>query len=278
MVTKDELQRQIDVTVCNTRKTIPLVGSITNIITIDFVANAQLASGGSAAMVYLDEEAVALAAVSQAFYINMGSLLPVHEHAVVDAARALDTAGIPWVLDPVGIGIGTMRARILDKLKDYNPSVIRCNASEAIALAQAWELDTHGARGLVKGVDSTDSVQEARAAALSLARHTGGAVAVSGEVDLVTDGTTVALSQGGSPLMAKVTGFGCSLGGTAAVYAACASPLVAALTATNAYNLAASRAQEQAAGPASFKVGFIDALYNASPEDIASNPFEIEEA
>lgn len=278
MVTKDELQRQIDVTVCNTRKTIPLVGSITNIITIDFVANAQLASGGSAAMVYLDEEAVALAAVSQAFYINMGSLLPVHEHAVVDAARALGGDGIPWVLDPVGIGIGTMRARILDKLKDYNPSVIRCNASEAIALAQAWELDTHGARGLVKGVDSTDSVQEARAAALSLARHTGGAVAVSGEVDLVTDGTTVALSQGGSPLMAKVTGFGCSLGGTAAVYAACASPLVAALTATNAYNLAASRAQEQAAGPASFKVGFIDALYNASPEDIASNPFEIEEA
>jgi hydroxyethylthiazole kinase len=278
VVTKDELQRQIDVTVCNTRKTIPLVGSITNIITIDFVANAQLASGGSAAMVYLDEEAVALAAVSQAFYINMGSLLPVHEHAVVDAARALGGDGIPWVLDPVGIGIGTMRARILDKLKDYNPSVIRCNASEAIALAQAWELDTHGARGLVKGVDSTDSVQEARAAALSLARHTGGAVAVSGEVDLVTDGTTVALSQGGSPLMAKVTGFGCSLGGTAAVYAACASPLVAALTATNAYNLAASRAQEQAAGPASFKVGFIDALYNASPEDIASNPFEIEEA
>ena len=38
------------------RKNNPMAGSITNTVTIDFVANAQLAVGGSAAMVYLPDE------------------------------------------------------------------------------------------------------------------------------------------------------------------------------------------------------------------------------
>ena len=277
MVSKEELQSQVATAICAVRDTTPLVGSITNFITIDFVANAQLAAGGSAAMVYMDEEGRSLAGASKAFYINMGSLIPVHEHGVTATAQALCAASVPWVLDPVGIGIGTMRATLLDRLREYKPSIIRCNASEAIALARAWGLSTGGAAGAVKGVDSTDSVQEARLAALSLSRFIGGAVAVSGEVDLVTDGTVIAYSQGGSSLMGKVTGFGCSLGGVMAVYAACACPLVAALAGTNAYNLAAVRAQAQSNGPASFKVAFIDALYNATSQDIASNPFEIEE-
>ena len=83
----------------------------------------------------------------------------------------------------------------------------------------------------MRGVDSTDTVNAAKAAAAALAKWTGGAVAVSGETDLVTDGTVFAYSKGGSHFMEKVTGSGCSLGGVAAVYAAAASPFIAALTA-----------------------------------------------
>ena len=54
----------------------PLTPSITNTVTINFVANAQLAVGGSAAMVYLPDEGVAMASVGAAMYINVGTLFP----------------------------------------------------------------------------------------------------------------------------------------------------------------------------------------------------------
>lgn len=78
--------------------------------------------------------------------------------------------------------------------------------------------------------------------------------------------------------MGKVTGFGCSLGGVAAVYATQAGPFTAALAAVAHYNVAGTRAAAAADAPASFKVAFIDELYRATPDDIANNPLRIEEA
>ena len=126
------------------------------------------------------------------------------------------------------------------------------------------------------GVDSTDSVHAAKAVAVSLANGQG-AVAVSGETDLVTDGSLMAFSYGGSGLMPKITGTGCSLGGVVAVYATVASPFIAALTATAVYNLAGKRAEKQVNGTGSFQMRFLDELYQATAEEIANNPFEIEE-
>ena len=130
----------------------------------------------------------------------------------------------------------------------------------------------------MRGVDTTDTVDAARAAAVALARYTGGAVVVSGEVDLITDGTTVAKSHGGSPLMSKITGCGCSQGGVLAVYACAADPFTAAVCGTAVYNVAGTRAAAVADAPASFKVAFIDELYHATAQDIADNRLELEEA
>ena len=77
---------------------------------------------------------------------------------------------------------------------------------------------------------------------MALAKWTGGAVAVSGEADLITDGRQVVLSKGGSDMMPSITGTGCSLGGVMAVYAAVASPFIAAITGAAIYNLAGKRA------------------------------------
>ena len=101
---------------------------------------------------------------------------------------------------------------------------------------------------------------------------------VSGEVDLITDGTTVAKSHGGSPLMSKITGCGCSQGGVLAVYACATDPFTAAICGTAAYNVAGTRAAAVADAPASFKVAFIDELYRATAQDIANNQLELEEA
>ncbi len=274
----DQLRDDIAAAVRTARETTPLAGSITNFVTIDFVANAQLAAGGSAAMVYLPDEGEALAAMSGSFYVNLGTMLPSHGEAMGHAASVLCEQGTPWVLDPVGIGLGALRTRVIESMRSMTPTIVRCNSSEAIALATAWGLVDDYATSGVKGVDSTDDVESARQAAIALARHIQGAVAVSGPIDLVTDGQLVAYSRGGSPLMEKVTGFGCALGGVIAVYAAGASPLVAALAGSAAFNCAATRAASTTDAPGSFKVAFLDELYRATPKSIAANPLVIEEA
>ena len=230
-------------------------------------------------MVYLPDEGECLVAAGGAVYINMGTLLPVYEETLPRTAAAAHAAGKPWVLDPVGIGIGSLRTELLRGFKPSKPAIVRGNASEIIALAGLWDLEGDASElSRARGVDTTDTVEAARDAAVALARYTGGAVAVSGESDLVTDGSTVAYSTGGSALMGKVTGFGCSLGGVAAVYATQADPFTAALAAVAHYNVAGTRAAATADAPASFKVAFIDELYRATPDDIASNPLRVEEA
>jgi hydroxyethylthiazole kinase len=276
-LTKAEIQKEIIQAVETVRRTKPMVGSITNTVTINFVANAQLAVGGSAAMVYLPDEGELLAQAGGATYINVGTLLPIYEQTLPQVAKVLHETGKPWVLDPVAVGIGALRTRLLQRFKEDKPTVIRGNASEIIALAGLWGLDGGTAVSKVRGVDSTDSVDTAKTAAVALAKWTGGAVAVSGKTDLITDGSVIAFSHGGSDLMQKITGAGCSLGGVVAVYAAVASPFIAALTATAVYNLAGKRAEQRVQGPGSFQVQFLDELYQATAADIANNPFEIEE-
>ena len=277
MADKADIQKQIVKAVETVKQTNPLAGSITNTVTINFVANAQLAVGGSAAMVYLPDEAETLALAGGAFYINVGTLFPVYEQTLPRAAKSLHEAGKPWVLDPVAIGIGKLRTALLKQFKELKPSIIRGNASEIIALAGLWELDGGAEKSNVRGVDSTDSVTDAKDAAIALARKTGGAVAVSGKTDFITDGVTGAISHGGSHFMERITGSGCALGGVAAVYATAASPFIAALTASAVFNLAGKRAEKEAGGPGGFQTAFLDELYRASPAEIAENPFELEE-
>ena len=140
-MTKEEIKKQIIQAVETVKQTNPMAGSITNMVTINFVANAQLAVGGSAAMVYLPEEGEFLAKAGGATYINVGTLLPVHEETLPYTAKVLHETGKPWVLDPVAVGIGSLRTQLLRQFKEYKPTVIRGNASEIIALAGLWELE-----------------------------------------------------------------------------------------------------------------------------------------
>ena len=280
--TEAELRTLMARAVREVRETNPLAPSITNTVTQSFVANAQLAVGGSAAMVYLPDEGECVAALGGAVYINLGTLLPVYEQTVPATARACAAAGKPWVLDPVGIGIGSLRTQLIEAVRENPPAILRGNASEIIAVAELWGLAGNSSDDASgdgpRGVDSTDSVDAAERAAVACARFTGGAVAVSGATDLVTDGAQVARLSGGSPLMTCITGSGCSLGGVAAVYACVADPFVAALTAIAVYNLAGLRAAEACSGSGSFQVAFLDALYNLTAEEVAEAPLILTDA
>ena len=261
---ESELRKKMRQAIDDARAKNPMAPSITNTVTQDFVANAQLAVGGSAAMLYLPDECEAIASIAPAVYINMGTTLPFYAETLPRLIRALHENQTPWVLDPVGIGMSALRTELLRQ---------RLRATNWICRSL---LDAQSI-GNVRGVDSTDDVSSARSAAIILAQFINGAVAVSGPEDLITDGKLIAYSSGGSPLMTKITGSGCSLGGVMAVYLAVTDPFTAAVTATAAYNAAGVFAESNTTAPASFKVAFLDALYENSAAIVAENALRLEE-
>ena len=257
------------------RQQAPLALSLTNTVTINFVANAQLSAGAVAAMVTSASEVEDMfrAGAAQGMYMNLGTLQREYETEYPLAAKVANEYHIPWVLDPVGVGAGAVRTSIVNALAPNPPTIIRCNASEAIALAQAWQLEvsqsaTQSAHEHHVGVESHDDVDSAIAAACALAQYCHGCVAISGEVDAIVDEQHCYRLHGGSAMMTKVTGAGCSLGGVVASYACIAEPTLAALTASAHYNIASARAQQYAGGPGSFASAFLDELYKVTPQDL----------
>lgn len=238
----------------------PLVHCITNIVAASITANVLLAIGAAPAMVLAEEEAGPFASIASGVLINVGTILPHEEPAMVAAARAARANDTPWVLDPVAVGALTLRTRVARELLAFQPTIIRGNASEILALAGV------GAGG--KGVDATDASDAAIGAAIALARGTGAAVAVSGVVDYVTDGQTVVAIPGGHVLMTKVTGIGCALGALMAGFAAVsATRLQAAVAASVIFGTAGARAGRDAIHPGSFAVAFLDQLAAIGTDD-----------
>ena len=271
------LRKQIVQAVSKVRETTPLAQSFTNFVTMNLVANAQLAAGGTAAMSFLPDDVIDTAEIAGSNYINVGTLLPFFKDALPEIARKLHENGKTWVLDPVAAGIGETRTGILESFRDYPPTIVRGNASEIIALDSMWGLtDTDSTVPATRpaGVEAVDAVDAAKRLARHLVKRSligAGAVAVSGVVDLVTDGEHVFRLPGGSAMMTKITGAGCSLGGVTATYLAVAEPLVATISASLLYNRASEIAEAKSSGPGSFQVALLDALWNVTAEEVAAS-------
>lgn len=231
----------------------PLVHCITNYVAMNFAANVLLATGASPAMIHTPEESGDFAEIASALTVNIGTLSP---HWVTGMVRAIASArenDKPWVLDPVGHFASPYRNAIARDLLSRSPTILRGNASEILALA--------GEASEGKGVDAGDTVEDAETGAFRLASYRGIVVAVTGEVDYVTDGTRTARVHGGSSLMPQVTATGCALttlcGATAA---ANPDPFEAAVAALAIFAAAGADAHTQAEGPGSFAWRFLDAL------------------
>lgn len=231
----------------------PLVQCVTNSVVTNVTANALLALGAAPAMVDIPEEAGPFAEIASGLLINLGTPAAEQREAMREAASAAGKVGTPWVLDPVAIGALPVRTALAAELMTARPSIVRGNASEIIAL------DGAGSGG--RGVDATDDVEDAVAAAHRIARTTGGVVAVSGPVDVVTDGDDESRLGNGHVLLTRMTGGGCALGAVIAAFASVTEDrFAAAVAAVTVYNVAAEVAAAHAAGPGSFAAAFLDAL------------------
>jgi len=233
----------------------PLVHNITNYVVMNNTANALLALGAAPAMVHANEEVEEFVALAQALVINIGTLSPAWVAAMDKAARAAAARPIPWVLDPVGAGATTYRTSTAAALARLDPACIRGNASEILVLAGATAEKT-------RGVDSTRASADALAPARQLARTTGAVVAVTGATDYVTDGAQVIGLANGHPLMAKVTGLGCTATALVAAALAVEKDRLAAVAAGLSFlALAGEIAAERSPGPGSLQLHLLDALY-----------------
>ncbi|WP_047524340.1 hydroxyethylthiazole kinase [Microbacterium sp. ZOR0019] len=249
------------------REAPPLTHCITNAVVTGFTANVLLAAGAAPAMVDIVGEAELFAGVASGLLINLGTPTPEQRAAILEAVAGATESGTPWVLDPVAIGTLPIRTALAHDLANQRPTAIRGNASEILALA--------GVSAGGRGVDATDSTDAAADAAAALATRTGAVVAVSGPVDLLTDGERILRLANGHELLTRVTGGGCALGAVMAALLGAArvtghDALTAVAAASLGYTIAAEHAATTARGPGSFAVSLLDALAALRPEDLVA--------
>ncbi|WP_370614972.1 hydroxyethylthiazole kinase [Mumia sp. Pv 4-285] len=231
----------------------PLVQVITNYVSMDIAANLLNAAGASPAMVHDAREAGEFAGLAQAVVANIGTLSPPWVDGMLAAVEVASAAGKPWVLDPVAVGATTYRRETAALLVEHRPTVIRGNASEILAIATST--------GAGRGVDADADTADVRADAEALASKLDTVVAMTGVVDVVTDGTRTAHVIGGDDRAPMITALGCSA--SALVAACCAvhdDSFEASASALAILTAAIEQAALLAEGPGSLRWRLLDAL------------------
>ncbi|MDS9471952.1 hydroxyethylthiazole kinase [Sporosarcina pasteurii] len=238
----------------------PLIHCISNIVVANFQANGLLALGASPIMADAMEEVAEIAAVADATVLNMGTLNPTTLEAMIHAGKSATERNIPVVIDPVGVGATTFRKQSIQQLlQEVDVTLIRCNAGELAAIA--------GVDWTAKGVDAGVGDADIESIAKAVAKKHNCLLAVSGEIDIVTDGYQTFYIEGGHPLMTKVTGTGCLLSSVVGAFLAAAeeNSVEAAATALTFYKKAGEKAAALAVGPGDFAVHFLNALNEEEP-------------
>ena len=257
------LQNDIVKAITDMKAKCPLVHNITNYVVMQITANALLAVGASPVMTFEKEEFEDMLSIASSLVINIGTLTQISIEAMFKAAEIANKKNVPFVIDPVGAGATKLRTKTaIDIIKNYNPKVVRGNASEIMVLA--------GESIKTKGVDSTANVNMALEAGKHLAKEYNTVVSISGETDIITDGNRVLYVSGGSPLMPVNTGMGCTSTAITGAMLAVAEPLIAASSAMCIMASAGEKASKKCEGPASFAVAFIDELYKLDINDAAN--------
>lgn len=255
------------------RESVPLVHNITNYVTVNDVANILLACGGSPIMSDEPEDVVDITSICGGLNINIGTLNKRSIEAMYAAGGRAKELGHPVLLDPVGAGASSLRTETaLGIMKEIAPDVIRGNISEIKTLALG--------SGTTKGVDADadDAVTEENLDSSvefvnEMAKKTGSVIAVTGAIDLVSDGEKCYVIRNGRPGMGKITGTGCQLSGmmTAYVTANPEEKAAAAAAAVCVMGIAGEIGLENMQpgdGNSTYRNRIIDAVYNMDADTL----------
>lgn len=251
------------------RQAAPLIHNITNLVVQNDAADAIAAVGGVQMTLHAPEEACEVASIADALTVNVGTPDTDWIQAADIAVRTIRERGRPWLLDPVAVGLSGYRTDVIERLLAQRPTVIKANASEALALART------GAAG--RAADSRHTVGEAVDAAKRLAREYDCVVVVTGACDLITDGVMAVRLSNGDPMMGRMIGSGCMLSSVLGCFLAVAdAPFDAALAGLAHFSIAGEVAAANAGGPGTLKPLLIDVLYNLDAATVAARLKRVE--
>ena len=256
---KERLIEDLCEAIVNLRDKKPLIEQVTNYVTINDCANVTLAIGASPVMGDGFEEVDQMTMISDALVINYGVINGASLKTMIKAGKTANKHNIGIVLDPVGVGATQFRNEaIVDLLTQVHPTIIKGNASEIMSLS--------GMNTKSKGVDSSADSLEAIDAALKVARDHRCVCAVTGRIDIITDGRYIVKIYNESDLLSYITGTGCMITSLAASFlGGGASPLVSAVGGILAMSIAgeeaAIRENEENNGIASYREDVMNNIY-----------------
>lgn len=244
----------------------PLIHHITNYVTANDCANVVLALGGTPVMADDPNEVEEMVSLASALVLNIGTLNEKKIESFILAGKKANELGIPVVLDPVGVGATKFRKEAAKRiLKQVKLSVLRGNMSEI--------KNIYGIEGTTRGVDSTEnSLDGGREIALALAQRLNCVVAITGAVDIISDGLKVYCINNGHKMLCDITGTGCmssSLIGLCCgaqaeyIYGAIMGVIIMGIAGEKAYE-----ALTDDDGIGSFKVNLMNAISRFSTIDI----------
>ena len=195
----------------NVRAKSPLVHNITNYVTVNDVANVLLAAGGSPIMSDDADDVEDITSICSGLNINIGTLNKNTIPSMFLAGKKANALGHIVLLDPVGAGASRLRTDTANRLmREVRFDAVRGNISEIKTLCTG--------SGSTKGVDAdaVDAVTEANLdngvqLVKAFAKQTGCIIAVTGAIDLVSDGARCWCIRNGRAEMSRITGTGCQL-------------------------------------------------------------------
>ncbi len=241
----------------------PLVQNITNYVVMNNTANALLAAGASPIMSHAYEEIYEMTKLCSSLVINIGTLDKNWNESMLNAAQSANEHKKPWILDPVGMGVSILRNETVRNLLVLRPHVIRGNASEILSLAY-HEMKT-------KGVDSSESSDEAIHAAFIISKQHKTTVCISGATDYIVQEDRLLALSNGHKMMKYVTGLGCS---ATAIIGACLAvekdPFLAAAAGAAYLAIAGELAEKYSKGPGTLQAHLLDELYIMDEEKFSN--------
>ena len=192
----------------NVRAKSPLVHNITNYVTVNDVANVLLAAGGSPIMSDDADDVEDITSICGGLNINIGTLNKNTIPSMFLAGKKANELGHIVLLDPVGAGASRLRTDTANRLmQEVRFDAVRGNISEIKTLCTG--------SGSTKGVDAdaVDAVTEANLddgvqLVKAFAQKTGCIIAVTGAIDLVSDGERCWCIRNGRAEMSRITGTG----------------------------------------------------------------------
>lgn len=250
----------------NVKKKAPLIHNITNYVTVNDVANMILACGASPIMADDPGEVEEITALTQGLNINIGTLDQRTIPAMLAAGKRAKELGHVVLFDPVGVGASRLRRETAEKLiREISFDVIRGNISEIKTLAGIGS-GSAGVDAVVWDAVTEEHLPEAVIFAKNAAQQLGCTLAITGALDLVTDGKDCYVIRGGRPEMSRITGTGCQLSGLMTAFLAAnqeelLSAAAAAVCTMNVAGELAWRNLMPEEGNMAYRNRIIDAVY-----------------